>query len=310
MDPPAVSGATPATDKTSPTPWNLPSRSKIVLWGDSLTQTAWEGWGSHLANRYQRRADVLNRGMSGYNSKWFLELPLDEEGESQPGSNVALCIIWFGANDASLPELNPHHYVSVEEFQRNLMTLVANAKKYFGSTCKILLVTAPPVHHGQRLEYQKTRYGDKATGELERTLENSGKYAEACVEAATTLELPCLNLWKSFQTASSDWGNFLSDGLHFSPAGHDFVFQQLQEIIQKELPDLDVEPCAITGQLCNSGSKCEGLVSFGPYHDQIDSKNPSVSMTAAFSNTLPEGSSGAGEEIGSPPAKKAKLDAP
>ena len=42
----------------------LAPRLKIVLFGDSLTQYAAfpDGWGSLLAARYQRRADVFNRG--------------------------------------------------------------------------------------------------------------------------------------------------------------------------------------------------------------------------------------------------------
>ena len=153
MDPPAASGKAPASDKTtgtfddqttgqfsdqtnptfsdqttanfsdqtSVTPFG--GRPKIVLWGDSLTQTSWDGWGGKLADRYQRRADVLNRGMSGYNSSWFLQLP-EESVE-----NAVLCTIWFGANDASLPEHNPHHYVSLDDYKSNLKTLVEKAKK-------------------------------------------------------------------------------------------------------------------------------------------------------------------------------------
>jgi len=44
--------------------------SRIILFGDSITQFSFDpdmgGWGIHIANRYQRRADVLNRGFSGW----------------------------------------------------------------------------------------------------------------------------------------------------------------------------------------------------------------------------------------------------
>ena len=320
MDPPAESGQAPASDKTtksfgsrttsdfgnqttstfadrtSVTPLRLP-RAKIVLWGDSLTQTSWEGWGAQLANRYQRSADILNRGMSGYNSTWFLQLP-DEKVD-----NVALCTIWFGANDASLEEHNPHHFVSLEDYQKNLKTLVEKANKLLNKP-NLLLITAPPVAHEQRFAYQKLRYGDKATGVLERTLENSGKYAKACQEVAEELELPCLNLWDKFQTVE-DWPKFLSDGLHFSTEGHDFVFQCLDEAIAAHYPSLVVTPCPHTGQACNSGSKCEGLPTFGPYHDKINSKEPDVAMKQAFKD-LDLG----GEFAKSPSTKKPKMDAP
>jgi hypothetical protein len=85
-------------------------RPKILLLGDSLTQISFDGWGGGLAHRYQRRADVLNRGMSGYNTRWYLQYGKDSEVWKEPG-NVALATIWFGANDASLATENPHHHV-------------------------------------------------------------------------------------------------------------------------------------------------------------------------------------------------------
>ena len=43
--------------------------SRIILFGDSITQFSFDadkgGWGARIADRYQRRADVLNRGYSG-----------------------------------------------------------------------------------------------------------------------------------------------------------------------------------------------------------------------------------------------------
>ena len=45
-------------------------RAKIILYGDSITQMSFSaidcGWGAYIADRYQRRADVLNRGMYKY----------------------------------------------------------------------------------------------------------------------------------------------------------------------------------------------------------------------------------------------------
>ena len=63
----------------------------ILLLGDSLTQLAFEGWGARLANVYQRRADVINRGCSGYNTDFYQRQPLP------PLDNVCLVTIFFGA---------------------------------------------------------------------------------------------------------------------------------------------------------------------------------------------------------------------
>ena len=54
-------------------------RPSIVLFGDSITQQAFGvdgniGWASLLAADYTRRADVINRGYSGYNTKMAIDL--------------------------------------------------------------------------------------------------------------------------------------------------------------------------------------------------------------------------------------------
>ena len=41
----------------------------MLLFGDSLVQRSWEGWGRDLAVLYVRKADVVNRGFSGFTSK-------------------------------------------------------------------------------------------------------------------------------------------------------------------------------------------------------------------------------------------------
>ncbi|KAG7092404.1 hypothetical protein E1B28_008761 [Marasmius oreades] len=46
----------------------------VMIFGDSITQGGWEegGFGAKLAHAYSRRFDVLNRGLSGYNTDWAI----------------------------------------------------------------------------------------------------------------------------------------------------------------------------------------------------------------------------------------------
>jgi lysophospholipase L1-like esterase len=247
-------------------------RPKILLLGDSLTQTSWDGWGGGLAHRYQRRADVLNRGTSGYNTRWYMKYA-ETSGvweETSSPSSVKLVMIFFGANDASLAQENPRHYVPLEEYAQNLKALLDLSQKSYPAA-KVLFITPPPVHHGQRLEFQVQRYKEKATGVLERTLENAGKYADACMTVAKENSIPCLDLYNIMKgEKGNDFGKYFYDGLHFNKVGHDFVLKHLLEALEKNFPSISVTPDPITGQENNSGSKCEGMPSSGPYHDQID----------------------------------------
>jgi hypothetical protein len=107
---------------------------------------------------------------------------------------------------------------------------------------------------------------------LERTNETAGTYAAACQAVAKeSNDLPCLDLYTAMMKGGGDdFGKFFYDGLHFSKEGHAFVLDKLLDAIQTHFPDLAVTPDPITGQENNSGSKCNGIPTSGPYHDHID----------------------------------------
>jgi lysophospholipase L1-like esterase len=257
------------SDTESPPEKKAIARPKILLLGDSLTQLAFEGWGATLANVYQRRADVINRGCAGYNTRHYRLLPLEDI------DSVCLTVIFFGANDAALLEEAEHQYVPIPEYADHLKQLIQMVRTKYASNKNILLLTPPPIDAAKRLAFQIQKYGDKATGILERTNENTGLYAQACREVATQEGLPCLDLYTDMQTADpDDWARFLNDGLHFSPQGHEFVGAAVLEAINSSFPDLAVTADPRTGQWGNSASECQGLKHQGPYHDQIDYKNP------------------------------------
>ena len=240
--------------------------SQIILLGDSLTQLGYEGWASTLANVYQRRADIINRGCSGYNTKNYLDyIPLPSSAGF--ATNVCLVIIFFGANDASLLEENPRQHVSLDDYRQNLTTLIQRVNDTYNAP-RLLLINPPPLDHDQRLLYQKQRYGDLATGRLERTTEHTARYADACLQVGLEWKVPCLDLFHNMLQVSN-YSEFLSDGLHFSDRGHEFVGQQVLSAIQEHYPELYVKPCPVTGQYNNSSSQCTALKTLGPYHDQI-----------------------------------------
>jgi lysophospholipase L1-like esterase len=81
-------------------------RPQFVLFGDSLTQRSFntDGWAASLANVYQRKVDVVQRGYSGYNTRWALELLPKVFTLPQPPNSILLATIFFGANDAALAD--------------------------------------------------------------------------------------------------------------------------------------------------------------------------------------------------------------
>lgn len=102
-------------------------RKKVVAFGDSITQHGFNtdnhGWVAKLADWWTRRVDVLNRGYSGYNSRWaklaFEEVILAESPD--------LLFIFFGANDAT--DASGVHHVPLAEYTENIRSMVQLAKQ-------------------------------------------------------------------------------------------------------------------------------------------------------------------------------------
>lgn len=63
----------------------------------TLTHTHPVGWATRLADMYQRKADVIVRGFSGYNTAWLLKMLPDLFLRLFRRRPPALVTIWLGA---------------------------------------------------------------------------------------------------------------------------------------------------------------------------------------------------------------------
>mmetsp|Transcript_11280 Transcript_11280/g.19184 ORF Transcript_11280/g.19184 Transcript_11280/m.19184 type:complete len:282 (-) Transcript_11280:354-1199(-) len=254
---------------------------RIILFGDSITQFSFEecGWGAQIQNVYQRRADVVCRGYSGYNTRWALQL-LPNFSES-PGIVTSVVTVFFGANDASLLAINPQQHVPLDEYSHNLKIIVDSLRAKFPSA-EVILVTPPPIDDEAVL-----------AGRIGATRNNTsaGKYAAAVAAVGAEMSAPVVNLWTSMQAAAplvthstqeeassagnsastaevTDWRGFLSDGLHLTAAGQRFVGTQIVACINAARPDLAVRCNPLGGSFGNSGSE-SALIADGPWYDQV-----------------------------------------
>ena len=119
------------------------SPARVVLFGDSITQQGFMvgGWASRLSDYYVRRADVLNRGLSGYNARWAVPTL---EHVFPPGAPVSIAIVFFGANDASHETRNARQHVPIEEYKQHLATIIQHIRRSSGAA--VLVIAPPPVH--------------------------------------------------------------------------------------------------------------------------------------------------------------------
>jgi len=152
----------------------------IVLFGDSITQFSFslvdEGWGLLLSESYSRKVDIINRGYSGYNTRWALHL-LPQIFNENSFPSVKLITIWFGANDASLVTKNARQHVPLDEYEENLVKIVNHLSQLKSTTNSghpfIILVTPPPIDEKAWLKTMSEKYGST---EVNRINSQTGKY--------------------------------------------------------------------------------------------------------------------------------------
>ncbi|KAI4889556.1 hypothetical protein NFI96_033121 [Prochilodus magdalenae] len=224
---------------------------QVVLFGDSITQFSFQlnGWGSELANRLARKCDVVNRGLSGYNTRWAkMILPRILPPPTASSPPVAAVTIFFGANDYK----NPQQHVPCEEFTENLKDMV----KYLASagvpSDKVIFITPPPLHEAS-WEKECILKGTS----LNRLNSMAGQYAQACVQTADQCGVNVLDLWSLMQKDEQDFTVYLSDGLHLSAKGNQFLAEHLWGLLESRVADL---PFIL------------------PYWGDVDAKNPENSL--------------------------------
>ncbi|CAL5346145.1 unnamed protein product [Camellia sinensis] len=187
-------------------------RPKIYLFGDSITEESFEdgGWGSSLAHHFSRSVDVVLRGYSGYNTRWALKVvekvfpPGTEEGSGGGAAAPVAVTVFFGANDACLPDrCSKFQHVPIDEYKNNLFSIVSFLKNRWHPFVENML------------------------GLPERTNEAAGAYAKACVSVAGECGIPVVDLWTKMQQFP-DWQKaYLRDGLHLSQSGNKIVFEEV-----------------------------------------------------------------------------------
>ena len=220
----------------------LGARPTTVLFGDSITQHSFEdgGWGAAVADLLSRRSDVLNRGFGGYNTRWARHLlpSMFPEDESSSNRRHLLVTCWFGANDAAAPNEKAH--VPLDEFAENLRDILQRLRE---TSKHVIVLTPPPVHGPTRLAFQRQKYGDGATGILERTTEQAEQYAAEVCRVAGECGVHLLDV-HHLMRADPDWPRYVGgpgakipgDGLHLSREGQQFVGRKLSELVSEVIP--------------------------------------------------------------------------
>ncbi|KFK31506.1 hypothetical protein AALP_AA6G121500 [Arabis alpina] len=232
-------------------------RPKIFLFGDSITEASFSdgGWGASLSDLLCRKADIMLRGYSGYNTRWALKVMerVFPAAEEKGGESPAAVTVFFGANDACLPErCSGFQHVPLHEYKQNLRSIISFLKNRWPHTV-IILVTPPPIDEEARLRYP---YTENMTGIPERTNEAAGSYAKASLTVAKECQIAAIDLWSKMQEILNWQTECLWDGLHLSRVGNKVVFEEVAKKLKEE------------------GIGAEDLASDLPLIEHVDPKDP------------------------------------
>ncbi|KAK2070298.1 hypothetical protein P8C59_004804 [Phyllachora maydis] len=235
---------------------------QVVLFGDSLFQGSTDlldgfSFQAALQSHCIRRLDVVNRGLSGYNTSQALKaLPDMFVAPSETGPHLEYLFILFGANDACvrLPT-NTQQHVPLDTFAANLRALATHPLIAAHRPRRVFLVTPPP------LDEIRTRRLDLASGHpaSQRQAKVSAAYSEAVRRVAAELEgaVELVDLYKAIMDVAvakttgavgatgsllgdpecgqrGHLEHLLPDGLHMSGEAYRIFFAIVKPLIGKE----------------------------------------------------------------------------
>jgi lysophospholipase L1-like esterase len=207
---------------------------RILLVGDSITQESFQpnGWGSALANWYIRRADVINRGLDGYNTRWVLQRRdqlAASLGPARGAEGFLLATLMLGANDNS----SSYQHVPIDEYEANLRALAEWLLQDMG--VQHLLVMAPPPYCATR----HTNARGIPIDEAPRSDDRHAAYGDRAKAVAASVGAAFVSMRDAIRgELQEEWGTALHDGLHFSDAGNQIAFRAVQRAIEEQLPNI------------------------------------------------------------------------
>jgi len=177
---------------------------QIVLFGDSLVQGAGDfvnnfSLQAALQAQVLRRFDVVNRGLSGYNTSNALKvLPQIFAPPVEGGPKLAYLFVLLGANDACRPLAVDNQHVPLDRYKENLRRIVTHPH-ITAHKPKIFIVTPPPLDEIRMDEV------DRAAGHggALRSAKTSAAYSDAArAVAVETAGVTLVDLYRALMDAA------------------------------------------------------------------------------------------------------------
>jgi len=193
------------------------------------------GWSALIARDYAiaRRADVFNRGFSGYNSRYVVDDLRKGLLSLPPPESMLAVVLMLGTNDQSDQQMGQG--VPLAEYRANMRAIVEMLRSA-APKAKVIMMAPPPCD----AKVFDRLMGIPGCRDQSRVL----AYVEVVRSLAAELGCTCVDLNACMLEAEkNDWSErFLWDGIHFSATGNKFVY----DAVSKALDDAGLAPSALS----------------------------------------------------------------
>jgi lysophospholipase L1-like esterase len=189
---------------------------KFIVLGDSNTQMGFgeSQWLTKIADLFQRKCDIINRGFGGYNST-TLKLMLKQLFSEFENDEICGVLILIGTNDSTNEE-NELQHVPTYQFKKNLESILDYIAKIGVNQNKTILISPP-------------RKADFMSDFLLK------EYAKISKIVANEKRVSFIDLYNEMHLKGDESYNYLSDGLHFSLSGGEFLLQKLNIYLKNNI---------------------------------------------------------------------------
>ena len=210
---------------------------KLIALGDSNTQYGFDqsGWLSLVSNMLVGKCDVLNRGISGYNTDHIRQLMPKIFGEfDDPADEICCVLVMLGSNDSTSAE-NTIQHVPLERFKSNLAHILDYLLDTVGlSRDRIVLVTPARIDEHVWREALKQYSSDPCT----HSDASVRLYAAACLPIGAERQITCVDLNAAMRRAGESraaYSQYFYDGLHLSSLGGKLLFELLEPLLNERV---------------------------------------------------------------------------
>ncbi|CZT15445.1 related to GDSL Lipase/Acylhydrolase family protein [Ramularia collo-cygni] len=243
-------------DNNNATTRTAHTMDQFLLFGDSITQQSSLTFSAALSDAYIRRLDVINRGLSGYNTRQALRI-LPHAVPPPQVAKIRFMTVFFGANDARLPHTpgGPQQHVPLSEYRENLKAIITHPRILEHDGARLILITPPPVDERMCLESSKAEDPD-FPDVFTRPAATTAQYASVVRQLGQEYNLPVVDIWSTLilraggmtggvglPIGSSElapnptFQSFFRDGLHLSSLGYEVLYEELMSVIENIWPE-------------------------------------------------------------------------